>query len=187
MASNGLVKDADIIAEAWVTRVNASFTEGNLDAFLNCIDSDGWLRDYMAFQWECITRHGHQDIKSYLSNSFAEAHLSNLKLDTHEYGKPALGTLFPGQGIVSAALTFETLKALGNGYVRILLPKKGESPKALTLLLALKDWKGKEEADHEAGIYEGHTVTWQEVHTKRKAEIEADPHVIISAYIYTRY
>lgn len=171
--------DADSIAAEWATKVSSALATADIDAFLDCIDIEGWLKDIMTFKWEMTARHGPEAIRSYLVNVFCEAQISGLKIETTEFGRPQLGTFLPGQGIVSAAFTFETPKALGQGYVRILLPKDGASPKAFTVMFMLKDWKGREEANHESGLYGGHTLTWQEVHAKRRAEIEKDPHVII--------
>lgn len=178
-ASGPIKHDADSIASEWATKVNSALATADINAFLECIDIDGWLKDIMTFKWEMTTRRGHKAIRSYLVDVFSKTQISGLKIETTEFGRPQLGTFLPGQGIVSAAFTFETPKALGQGYVRILLPKDGASPKAFTAMFMLKDWKCREEANHESGLYGGHTLTWQEVHAKRRAEIEMDPHVII--------
>jgi hypothetical protein len=51
----------------------------------------------------------------------------------------------------------------------------------------LDDLRGSEELGHESGLYEGHTITFQEVLEQRIAEVERDPQVLIGMHCADRF
>ncbi|KAH8113515.1 dimethylaniline monooxygenase [Phellopilus nigrolimitatus] len=167
------------IATSWITALNNAVAHLDAGAFTACIAHDGWLRDLLVFAPDLRTHRGYEAIHSHLENTLAQAQISNLVLDDSPYGKPKASEFGPGMPIVETAFNFETPKATGKGYVRILPPSEGEAPTALCLMMMLSDWKGHEEIDHESGVFEGHNLSWQEVRDRRRAEIEKDPLAIV--------
>lgn len=151
---------AQAVAAAWLADLAAAVDIASVDGVVACIHPHGWLRDLLTFTWDFRTRHGHDAIRSYLEGTLADAHIFNMKLEESEFGKPHRSDLGPGKPTVEAALTFETPKAHGRGYVRILCGDGVVKPTAICLMLMISDWKGHEEASNESGIYGGHTLAW---------------------------
>ena len=59
----------------------------------------------------------------------------------------------------------------------------GDQWRALSVFMMVSDIKGHEEKCHELGTYNGHTLSWEEVHGARREAIEKDPYVIIGEVI----
>ncbi len=173
------------VANAWIESLRAAFEQADADAFADCIDSQGWFRDLMTFSWDFKSRHGHEDIKNYVSQSIKDVKIFDLRLEENSTeGRPHLGHL--GQTpVVQAGLWFETPKAKGRGYVLIPLVEGDAlaTPRAFALLLMINDWKGHEELGYELGIYDGHNLSWEEVQAQRHQAIETDPDVLISEFV----
>ncbi|THH07266.1 hypothetical protein EW145_g3496 [Phellinidium pouzarii] len=139
----------------------------------------GWFRDLLVFTPGLESRHGHASIRSHLKDTLGQAQLVNFKLDDNIFGQPHASGLGPDTPVIEAAFTFETPRALGKGYVRILYPHDGETPKAMMMMMMVSDWKGHEEIIYESGVYDEHNVSWGEIRAQRHAEIEKDPFVIV--------
>ena len=143
------------LAQAWITRANDALARTDAAAFAACIAPEGWLRDILIFRPSMETRRGTALIHSYLSDTLANAGIGALTLDSNPFGAPKAAA-FGLMPVVEAAFDFETPRAVGKGYVRVLRPKEEgeeeeelelgeEGPKALMVLLMVQDWKGHEE------------------------------------------
>lgn len=156
----------------------------------------GWLRDCLILTWNTRSLEGHEQIEHYL-----DAHLSNAKIDSKSIRlddqlglAPKPFKLSKDLEGVEAAFIFETALFHGRGFIRLQLDGTtpqwvdghghvsfGKSWKALSVYLSADDIRGHEEAGYESGIYGGHTLAWLEVIAKRRAEVEKDPQVLVSA------
>ncbi|KAI5123150.1 hypothetical protein M0805_000853 [Coniferiporia weirii] len=167
------------VASSWLAALSDAIAKTDVEAFLTCIEPDGWLRDLLVFTPGLETRRGHALVRSYLKDTLGKAQVANFKIDPHASGRPRASQFGLDTPVIEAAFDFETPKAVGKGYVRILYPRDGEAPKALTTMMMVSDWKGHEELSHESGVYDGHNLSWEEVQAQRRAEIERDPFVIV--------
>ncbi|EJC98971.1 uncharacterized protein FOMMEDRAFT_161183 [Fomitiporia mediterranea MF3/22] len=167
------------LASSWISAFGEAVSQGNIEALLDCLDPSCWLRDLLIFTPSLETRHGHVAIRVYLQNALCEIQISNFVLDTDPHGKPHASDFGPGTPVIASAFDFETPKALGRGFVRLYYPNDGDTPKAITVMMMLSDWKGHEETANESGVYDGHNLTWGEVYRRRREEIEKKPQVVI--------
>jgi len=176
------------IAQAWFSSFSKVCETKDVDTLIGLLLPDGWFRDLLTFTWDVRSRHGHEEIKAYLSDStFAEQKLSDFAIDE----RPGLRTSsFPSSGKpgfgVEFAFTFETSLAWGRGFVRLLPSSNSQngvdesSPwKAQSVMMMVSDWKGHEEQSYESGIYDGHNLSWDEVQKQRRELIESNPQVVI--------
>ncbi|EJC98968.1 FAD/NAD-binding domain-containing protein [Fomitiporia mediterranea MF3/22] len=154
------------LASSWIKAFGDAVSQANVKALLDCLEPSCWFRDLLVFNPSLETRHGHDAIRTHLQSALGKAQVSNVVLDSHPHGSPRasqVGPVLPP--IIETAFDFETPKALGKGYVRLNYPKEGdgEIPKALAVMMMLRDWKGHEEPQNESGVYGGHTLTWGEI------------------------
>lgn len=171
------------VAKDWLESFRLAVYSGDSDAFVDCIAADGWFRDLLTFSWDFKSMQGGKAIRSYIGQGLLNENISNVEFD--DEFPPRAGQFGPQKRLVDAGFTFETPRAFGQGYVRVNIPlKSGGSleigrPRAFTLLLMLKDWKGHEESKHELGIFDGRSLSWEEATRQRRQEIEEDPNVLI--------
>ena len=171
------------IAERWVAALGRAAHDSDLPAFLSCIELDGWLRDILIFAPTLNARKGHDAISSYLESTFGRQRLDNFKLDTSAHAYPSSTTFGPSIPIIELTFDFETSKGWGKGHARLTSPKSGEVARAICVMMMLRDWKGHEELECEAGVYDGHNLSWGEVRRDRVAATERDPQAVIGVYL----
>jgi hypothetical protein len=170
------------IASDWLIGFSEILSSGHVSNVALAFLPDGWLRDSLVFSWDARSLRGATAIASYLSEVLPRAQFTAMALDkTPELG-PTLVPYSPDVSGIEFAFTFETPVILGRGYVRLLPDPAEEIWKALSVFMEVRDIKGHEEADHELGLYEGHTLSWGEVANERRAQIESEPEVIISEF-----
>ena len=167
------------IATSWLSALESSLKNNDIDAFLGCLEPQSWLRDLLIFSPNLQSRHGHSEIRNYLTNTFSQAGLSGFKIDESQYGSPKETEFGPGRPIIELSFDFETPLGLGKGVARINIPENGGTPQAMAVLFMLSNWKAFKEISNESGVYDGHNLSWKEVREKQVEEIEKDPHVII--------
>lgn len=177
------------IAQAWLSGFASALYAEDVDALVALFLPNGWFRDLLTFTWDLRTRHGREEIKEYLLANARNKEISNLQVDLSRSGLEPTKSLQPNQKYeVEVALTFETPKAWGRGFVRLQQdPDSGNSWKALSVMMMIDNWKGHEEQDFELGIYDGHNLSWQEVQAERKAKTENDPQVLIGTLYSYNY
>ena len=160
-----------------MTKFAVAAFQADIDALTRCFLPNGWLRDVLVFTWNTRSLEGRSKIAAYLKHTLPLLHLSNFKLDTEDGLKPE-PSLEKG---LATGFTFETLDRRGHGYA-YLLPD-GDQWRALSVFMMVTDIKGHEEKGHELGTYNGHTLSWEEVHGARREAIEKEPYVIIGKTI----
>jgi hypothetical protein len=168
------------VATEWLSKFAESVSRGDVQSTVSAFLPHGFLRDFLVFSWNNRTLKGHDKISAYLSNSLVPAQITNVQLDEQAGLEPEFFPFTPSITGIAAAFTFESCLFHGRGYFRLC---PGESPsawKALTVFTMADDLKGHEEVGRETGLYGGHTLSWEEVNAKRRANIESDPQVIIS-------
>lgn len=182
--SGGITSVSDCLyaAEHWIAGIQTAVSTNNVNAFVDCFEEDGWFRDLLVFTWDFKTRHGHDAIHAYLANTLTKAQLSNFRLDLRHHFAPHLAEFGPNNPLIEAALTFETPKAMGQGFVRLRVKDGMDKPRAFSVVLKISDWKGHEESTFESGIYDGHRLTWDEVRLERRHAIEQNPDVVIGMH-----
>ncbi|KAJ7654111.1 FAD/NAD(P)-binding domain-containing protein [Mycena polygramma] len=186
MASSLTPEETRAIATTWLASLEAAT---NTEAFAAHFLPTGWLRDLLCFSWDFRTMAGRAKIVEFLADKttdgqksrFEHAALHGLQIETTSTLGPPAAFHLPNnpqvQGI-SATFTFSVTSppANGRGFFRIVRDSEG-SWKAFTLLTNIEDLLGHEEAsEHPLGYQE---ATWEEVHSKKIAEIENDPTVLI--------
>ena len=149
---------------------------------------DGWLRDSLVFTWDTRSIQGHEKLHRYL-----EEHLPRSQFIKESFHLDKRIGLAPSSFILSdkiqgiqTAFAFETPVFRFRGLTRLINEKdsrRGEQQwKALSVYVALEEIKNYEEAGFELGLYGDHNIrlSWMEVSSKRRAEIEKEPQVLIS-------
>jgi hypothetical protein len=174
------------IAAIWLRDFTMYLESFDSENITSCFLPDGWLRDVLTFSWGNRSLEGRDKISSYLRDTLSTAKVSDIKLDNRPGLCPEFGPVTPSAKGVSSGFTFTTALAIGRGYFRLLRDEAGEW-KALYVFMWVSDLKGFEEKGPEAGIYEGHTLAWEDVTMKRRKEVEENPHVLICASCFHRY
>lgn len=179
--------DTITISQCWLSAFAAALSSQDADAAANLFFPDGWLRDILAFTWDYRSLSGRPKVRDYLSKHLLTVEVTNVKLCDDIYLRPTEFDAGGGATGVEFGYIFETGIALGKGFVRLAKPMDQdaiESWKALTASTIVVDLKGHEEAQGRAN-FESATgnASWGEYEARRKAQIEKDPHVLISESI----
>ena len=168
------------IALNWLTNFATYLESSDSENITSCFLPNGWFRDVLTFTWNNRSLEGRDEISSYLRGTLAAANISDVKLDNRPGLSPDFGPVTPSAEGVSSGFTFTTTIAIGQGYFRLLKDQGGEW-KALYVFMAVTDLKGFEEKGREEGVYEGHTLAWEDVLGERRRQVEENPHVLICA------
>ncbi|KAF8076714.1 FAD/NAD-P-binding domain-containing protein [Lyophyllum atratum] len=164
------------IAAEWLENYAAWLQSANLEGVTSCFLSDGWLRDVLVFTWNNRSLGGQDKIRTYLRDTLSAAKVSDVKLDSRPGLSPQQSTIDPEW--IASGFTFTTGLAIGQGYFHLAKEESG-GWKARIVFMAMTDLKGHEELGPEDGVYEGHTLAWEDVLHARKQKIEENPYVII--------
>ena len=170
------------IALDWLLGFSEIFTSGDVSGIAEAFLPNGWFRDSLVFGWNSRSLGGTEKITEYLSEVLPKAQFTDMAIDESPGFEPQFVPYSQDTSGLEFAFTFETPVIVGRGYARLSTNEDGEY-KALAVYMELKDIKGHEEIDHEVGVYEGHTVSWEEVSMMRRMETEAHPQVVISVYM----
>ncbi|KAJ3773882.1 FAD/NAD-P-binding domain-containing protein [Lentinula raphanica] len=170
---------SDEVASSWFIRFSECLQRGDIAGTTSLFLPNGWLRDFLAFNWDLRTLHGHEKISAYLSEHLPTSKFSEFELGSDQYYKPAPG---PMPGTVNAGFTFSTPIANGRGYVNLTSTTEVEDIegwKASTVLMTLDSLKGYEEDGASEDIYESRNPTWGEVRDTKWRNAEHEPEVLI--------
>ena len=171
--------DPASIAAQWLSSFASALSSHKAEVVAATFLPTGWLRDILTFTWDSRSLEGTEKIANYLSHTLPNVEISNLKLSDDPHFLPATFAAGPAQG-VEFGYTFETTIAWGRGFAR-LLPDESSQWKALTASTIMEDLKGHEEAPGRRNFEElTGNLSWSDYEAKRKSELEANPHVIIS-------
>jgi hypothetical protein len=180
------LNDAITIADNWLSLFSRALHKGAVDDLVATFQPDGWLKDSLVFSWTSRSLHGRALIRDYLASAaqtiLPEAHISNIQLDRTTKGlAPAfipLGGKVGGTG-VRFAFTFEAPAFYAKAFVLLRKHETERDWKAILVFMRMEEIKGNPPSAPESGVYEGHTLAWEEVWDERRSKIEADPYVII--------
>ncbi|KIK56477.1 hypothetical protein GYMLUDRAFT_76046 [Collybiopsis luxurians FD-317 M1] len=162
------------VATAWITQFSECLQRRDVVETTALFAPGGWLRDFLVFQWDLRTLHGHEKISSYLSTNLHKSSLSNFELASDENFKPSPG---PMPGSVTSGFTFSTPIANGRGLFNLI--QAGGKWKAFTVFMMLDDLKGHEELGADEDLYNGRFPTWSEARAKQWESSEQEPDVLI--------
>ena len=168
------------IALDWLKNFATYLESADSENIGSCFLPNGWFRDVLTFTWNNRSLQGRDEISSYLRGTLAAAQISNVKLDNRPGLSPDFGLVTPSAEGISSGFTFTTAVAIGQGYFRLLKDEGGDW-KALYVFMTMTDLKGFEEKGREEGVYEGHTLAWEDVSRERRRQVEENPHVLICA------
>ena len=132
------------IADDWLTALAGAIAGGGRDALAALFLDDGYWRDVLALTWNLETMAGQAAIADRLHATLPDAGLGGFALD-EDAPAPAAVTRV-GRDVVEAFFRFETELGRGRGIVRLVADDGGGPAKAWTLLTALDELKGFEEA-----------------------------------------
>ncbi|KIK62728.1 hypothetical protein GYMLUDRAFT_260001 [Collybiopsis luxurians FD-317 M1] len=166
------------VASEWLAKLTSCLEQKDACGFTSLFHSNGWLRDLLVFTWNLRTLSGHAEISKYTAANIASTTISDLKLCSDQYFKPAPGDQ---PGSVSSGFTFST--SIGNGRGLFTLTQasseSGSDWKAFTLLMCLESLKGHEPIGAEQGVYHGQSACWSEVRENRRRATEEDLQALI--------
>ncbi|KIK59264.1 hypothetical protein GYMLUDRAFT_245340 [Collybiopsis luxurians FD-317 M1] len=165
------------VATAWMAEFSECLFRRDANSTTLLFHPDGWLRDFLVFQWDLRTLHGHDKISSYLSLHIHNSSLFDFQLASDNYFKPSSG---PAPGTVTAGFTFSTPIANGRGFINLMQTGSASGKwKASTVFMTLDSLKGLEEPNAEGNIYHSRSPTWTEARTSRWQAAEKGPEVLI--------
>jgi len=136
--------DIALAAGDWLAAFEAALT--TQDAALDHLfHADSYWRDVLALSWNLQTINGASGILAELRRLAPQAGLQNLQIDPDR--APPRRVTRAGTSAVEAIFKFETKLGRGHGILRLIPDERdGNRPKAWTLLTALEELKGFEEA-----------------------------------------
>jgi hypothetical protein len=167
------------IAKKWLAQFGAAASVHDVEALVSQFVPDGWLRDVLVFTWDNRSLGGLENITNYLVQTLGSKDPHNFNLDERlSLGPSSFPVGANSDTGVELAFMFETSEARCRGLARLIsLPDK--TWKAVSVFVMVDAWKGHEEIGPESGIYEGHTIPWDDVYAKLQKKAEEDPYVLI--------
>lgn len=183
---SAVTEDLNAVGSHWLTGFAAGLSTNSGEAVAQSFLPDGWLRDFCFLTWDTRALSGRASIASYVADGLAQPILggppSDFKLDLRPFLAPTLLEPASGtHGAIQIAFTFTTLRGSCRGSARLLKDEDDGEWRALCAFTMLDALKGHEEAEPELGVYNGQRMPWEDLKAQRKAKVEEDPIVIISA------
>ncbi|KAJ3933405.1 MAG: FAD/NAD-P-binding domain-containing protein [Lentinula lateritia] len=170
---------SDEVASAWFACFSEHLQRGDVASTTSLFLPNGWLRDFLAFDWDLRTLHGHEKISSYLSEHLPNSNFLGFELASDQYFKPSPG---PMPGTVTAGFSFSTPIANGRGYFNLSSTTEIEDIagwKASTVFITIDSLKNHEEKGAAGDIYGGRCPTWGEARDIEWRKAEEEPEVLI--------
>lgn len=147
---------------SWLREFNGKLETGPPSAAADLFAAESYWRDLVALTWNVKTVDGAEGVRRMLEATARNSALRNFEM---------VGEASEADGVAESFLKFETAVARGIGHLRL------NRDKAVTLLTAMDELKGHEEAsgptrpmgvDH--GAFEGRT-TWRESRLRTNDEL----------------
>ncbi|KAJ3982673.1 FAD/NAD-P-binding domain-containing protein [Lentinula detonsa] len=170
---------SDEVASSWFISFAECLQHGDVAGTTSLFLPNGWLRDFLAFNWDLRTLHGHEKISSYLSEHLPTSKFYGFELASDQYFKPSAGVM---PGTVNAGFTFSTPIANGRGYCTLTSTTEIDDMagwKASTVFMTLDSLNGYEEDGAAEDIYDGRCPTWGEARDMKWRKAEQEPEVLI--------
>src|ERR1700759_5563481 len=137
--------DIAVAAEHWLAQFEAALSGTDDGAQNRLFLADSYWRDVLAFSWTLQTWNGADAILSELKPLAPRAKPTNFQIDPHR--APPRRVTRAGTNSIEAIFKFETALGRGHGMLRLIPDAEdGNRMKAWTLLTALEELKGFEEA-----------------------------------------
>lgn len=169
--------------QRWLERFEKALSAGDWRAVETLFHPDSHWRDILALTWDIGTVSGSADIADALKLHAPRADASGFAV-ARERTAPRQVTR-AGRKAIEAFFTFETLQGRGEGIIRLAPQSDGGGLKAWTLLTALAELKGHEEAigrarpTGEACSRDFHGPNWLDRRKASAAYGDRDPAVIV--------
>ncbi len=156
----------------WLETFDAALKAANNSGAAEMFADESFWRDLVTFTWNIKTMEGQGEIRDMLDACGANAAPSNWTLN---------GEANEADGVVDGWINFETATARGEGHIRLI------DGKCFTLLTAMTELKGHEEAKHgnrQRGVEHGASAdrqTWLEKREQEEAELgySTQPYCVI--------
>ncbi|KAH7104798.1 FAD/NAD-binding domain-containing protein [Auriculariales sp. MPI-PUGE-AT-0066] len=142
VSPQSLVVDAKQIAQDWLQGFAAALYGANVDDVLGHIVADGFWRDFLALTWEMRTFHGHDRIRTFLTDRLAFNKISDLQLSEKLTEAPALLRPYEDLAWVQLTFTFSTAVGIASAIVRLIPSSKGDKWRAHTIFTNLEELHG---------------------------------------------
>lgn len=176
---------AERLAAGWLERFNAAVGTGHPVRLAALFRHDSHWRDLLALSWSIVTVSGRDGLARALARHAAQAGAHGFAIDRDRC--PPCAVERAGIPVAEAILRFQTETGHGSGLVRLRLDDAaGEGgPVAWTLLTALEDIKGHEEASIRAQRAEPafdrdlHGPNWLDRRRMATAFADREPAVLV--------
>jgi len=170
--------------EKWLDGFNAAVADANADRLGALFHLDSHWRDVLALTWQIVTTTGRDAIGSDLAQALSKCRARNFATDPNRCAPRAVERA--GVQTIEAIVCFETDVGHGAGIVRLRRDgDPGAAPMAWTLLTALDELKGHEEAEirsrreEPAFARDIHGPNWLDQRQASAADADRDPTVLI--------
>ncbi len=167
----------------WLGRFEAALASGDPAALTPLFLADSHWRDVLALTWRIVTVSGAEAVAGDLARLGRDRGLHGLTI--HPDRCPPRIVARAGVEVVEAMIGFETDVGRGSGIVRFRLDEGLDAPRAWTLLTALDELRGHEEATiraaREGPVFERdmHGPNWLDRRRAAQAYADRDPAVLI--------
>jgi len=140
---NGTQDALSGIVEIWLADFGRALAGPDADAVARLFREDGWWRDLLAFTWDIRTVGGAAEIGAALAGRAAETGAAGFRIDPARTTPRSVTRA--GEECIEAIFRFDTARGPASGVLR-LTGEDGEAPQAWTLMTALDQIAGCEEA-----------------------------------------
>ena len=167
----------------WLDRFEAALASGDPGRLAPLFLDDAHWRDVLALTWRIVTVSGGKAVAGDLGRLGRERGLRGLRVHPGRCA-PRIVTR-AGVEVVEAMIGFETDVGRGSGIVRFRLDRGLDTPRAWTLLTALDELRGHEEATvraaREGPVFERdmHGPNWLDRRQAARAYADREPAVLI--------
>ncbi len=176
--------DIAVAAEHWLAQFEAALSGADATALAHLFLADSYWRDVLALSWTLQTWNGADAILAELKALAPRAKPNNFQIDP-DRAAPRRVTR-AGANSIEAIFAFETAVGRGHGILR-LIPDAGDGNrlKAWTLLTALEELKGFEEAQGasrprgQAYSRDFRGPNWLDQRNAQTAYADRDPTVLV--------
>jgi cation diffusion facilitator CzcD-associated flavoprotein CzcO len=176
--------DAAKIYADWLSDFGAAIERNDVSSIVAMLAANCYWKDVLALTWDYPTFAGSDQIQSALEEHLGAAQISNLR--ESDIGQNARLVKRNAKLVIEAFFDFDHKVGKGRGCVRLQVdPENPENPKVWTIMLALQELAGFEEA-----IGSRRTIgdefsqykikeNWKQVREAKQAFADRDPEVVI--------
>ena len=172
------------VADCWLAEFETALSDGDRVRIAALFYAECYWRDILAFSWDINTLHGVETVASALARFGGSARPTEFKTD--HLRTPPRHVTRAGTAAIEAIFRFETALGRGDGVIRLVPDRSdGGKLKAWTLLTALQELKGFEEAvgetrpSGEAYSREFRGANWLDLRNAAVGFEDRDPAVLI--------